>query len=234
MSLSTLKRSLDLEDASERAQKVRKNGLMRVPLKYIGFHPSNRGGLMISGHHVHEVAHDCMANKVKLQRYGHVDLIEIPPERLDEIRKINREKCEADGLLPSFSPEMTYVCASKAHFVHAQKLFQEQGRTLFNKGEDTIRLRAGDSEGREISANGVMASIYSSTLFKDEAALEALCSEDNFKCHVQLGEDEMQAFGPVHKKRKRLVKLPENKILKRMQSSGAGQFIEEWQEFTED
>ena len=61
---------------------------------------------------------------------------------------------------------MKYVCASKTHFVHAQKLLQQQCRTLFNKGEDTIRLQAGDSEGQQISAQGVMASIYSSTLFK--------------------------------------------------------------------
>ena len=169
MSHSSLKRSnvlLELEDASDRAQKVRKHGLVRVDVKYVGFLPSNRGGLGISGHHVHEVAWDCMANKVKLTRYGHVDIIEIPPERLDEIRKTNREKCEAEGLLPSFSPEMKYVCASKTHFVHAQKLLQQQCRTLFNKGEDTIRLQAGDSEGQQISAQGVMASIYSSTLFK--------------------------------------------------------------------
>ena len=134
-----MERQFELEDAGDRAQKHRKPGLVRVPLDKIGFSPGNRGGLGVAPHHVHEVAWDCIANKTKLHRYGHVDLIEIPAEALQEIRKANRERCEADDLMPRCAENIQYVCGSKTHFVHGQKLAKDGTRTLFNKGE--IRLR---------------------------------------------------------------------------------------------
>ena len=87
-----MKRPHELEDAGDRVQKHRKPGLVRIPLDKIGFWPGNRGGLGVASHHVHEVAWDCIANKTKLQRYGHVDLIEIPAEYLQQIRTANRKR----------------------------------------------------------------------------------------------------------------------------------------------
>ena len=72
-----MKRHHELGDASDRAQKARKHGELRVPLDKIGVWPGNRGGLGLSSHRARDVAWDCMANKTKLQRYGHVNLIEI-------------------------------------------------------------------------------------------------------------------------------------------------------------
>ena len=114
-------------------RKKRKQGCMRIPLDRIGFWPGDRGGLGISSHHMHEVAWDCVANKTKLHRYGHVDLIEIPSDLLVQSRQENRERCEADKLMPRFPPVMQYVCASKTHVVHAQKLGEEGTRTLFQR-----------------------------------------------------------------------------------------------------
>ena len=108
-----MKRPHDIEDAGDRAQRQRRPGLVRIPLDKIGFWPGNRGGLGISAHHVHEVAWDCLANKTKLQRYTCVDLIEIPEECLKAIRDENRERCEADSLMPRLSAKIQFVCASK-------------------------------------------------------------------------------------------------------------------------
>ena len=60
-----------LEDAGDRAQKRRKMGQMRISLDRIGFWDANRGGLGLSSDHVHEMAWDCLANKTKIERYGH-------------------------------------------------------------------------------------------------------------------------------------------------------------------
>ena len=83
-----------------------KPGCVRIPLDQIGFWPGNRGALGISSHHVHEVAWDCKCNKTKLQRYQHVDLIEIPQEQLLQVRDANRERCEVDAFMPHFRPQM--------------------------------------------------------------------------------------------------------------------------------
>ena len=128
-----MKRHAPLEDAADRARKKRKWELARVPLEQIGFWEGNRGGLGCSGYHSHEVAHDCLANKTRLQRYGHVDLMEVPKEHLDQFRETNRQLCESDPLMPRFSAKMVYATAGKTHFVHAHKLAQDGNRTLFNK-----------------------------------------------------------------------------------------------------
>ena len=83
-----------------------------------------------------------MANKPKLQRYGHVDLIEIPADLLQQIRAENSSRAEADPLLPRFSPEMEYVFASKTHLVLAQKLAMAGSRSLFNMGRSGHSLAA--------------------------------------------------------------------------------------------
>ena len=125
--LAAMKRSgaeAGMTDPSDRAQLKRTIGLRRVHLRFLGFWPGNRGTLGISAHHCHEVAFDVMTRRTKLARYGHVDLIEIPKEKLEEIREANRLECEAEPLLPRYSPDMIYVMGSKTHFVHAHKLAQ--------------------------------------------------------------------------------------------------------------
>ena len=115
-----MKRSID--DAGDRAHSHQKQGLVRVPLSHIGFWPGNRGGIGVCAFHVHEVAHDCTANRTKRQRYDHVDIIEIPNSERQQILDANRNLCDTNALMPRFSPNLQYVCASKTHFVHAQKL----------------------------------------------------------------------------------------------------------------
>ena len=134
-----MKRPHEIDDACDRAQTHRKPGLVRIPLEKIGFWPSNRGGPGISSYHVHEVAWDCKANKTKLQRYQYVDLIEIPKDCVQHILDVNRERCAADGLMPRFSPHLHYVCASKTHVAHAQKLAKDGSRSMFNTGEVPLR-----------------------------------------------------------------------------------------------
>ena len=233
-----MKRSHDLEDAGDRAQKHRKPGLVRIPLEKIGFWPNNRGGLGVCSHHIHEVAWDCTANKTKLQRYQHVDLIEIPQDQLQHVRDANRERCEGDAFMPCFSSHIQYVCASKTHFVHAQKLAKEGVRSIFNKGDVRIRWQEADTEGAQILEQGPLCAIYGSSLLHDIDATSALASDDNLNAGVQWGEDEMQAFGRVHEMMERLAPSQEGTaatidvMIASLQVSGLGQFsCEDWKEF---
>ena len=155
-----MKRQHELEYAGDRAQKKRKDGLVRISLDKIGFWPSNRGGLGISPYHMHEVANDCTANRTKLQRYGHVDLVEIPHDALEAARAANRDRCESRALMPRYSAEIKYVCAGKTHFVHAHKLAKDGSRTLFNKGDVSIRWPGADTEGALIVEQGPLCALY--------------------------------------------------------------------------
>ena len=69
---------LPQEDPADRALRKRKSGEQRIPTDRIGFWPGNRGGTGISSYHVHEVAQDCMQNKVRINRYSPVELVEVP------------------------------------------------------------------------------------------------------------------------------------------------------------
>ena len=108
-----------LGDASDRASHMLKPGQTRVPLEHIGFWEHNRGGLGVSSHHVHEVAHDVHTNKTKLSRYGAVALVELT-DNDDRQRHLdrNRELCETDPLMPKWSPSIKYACLTNTNFVH--------------------------------------------------------------------------------------------------------------------
>ena len=171
-------------------------GQCRIELKHIGFWPGNRGGLGINSHHVHEVANDVMANRTSLSRYQCVDIVEIPADMREQIHKVNRRKCESDPFMPRFSADIKYVCATKTHFVHAQKLAQEGGHALYNQGAGgSLKWKPEDTEGALILEKGPICVIYSSDLLNDVDALTALMGEDNANADIQWGEDEMQAFG---------------------------------------
>jgi hypothetical protein len=80
-----LKRRADaasLEDAGDRAARLRMPDCYRRDLATIGFHPGNRGGLGISPRYVHEVAYDGLQNGVKLRRYVAVCIVKIPERYL--------------------------------------------------------------------------------------------------------------------------------------------------------
>ena len=185
-----------LEDPVDRAQKYRKVGLVRLKIDQLGFHEWNRGGAGVIPYHVHEVAHDCLTNKVALYRYDHVDIVKVPLPVLAHWRAANKTKCLQNTLMPGFAPNIAYACLTKTHFVHALRLGAEGGRTLYNAGK--IALNFPDSpELSAIREDGVLCSIYSEDLWADDSALKALMLGDNLNAAVQAGEDEMQAFGRV-------------------------------------
>ena len=191
-----MKRS-NLECASDRAQKKRRAGVVRIGLEQMLFWPDNRGGMGVSGHHLHEVAWDCLANQTKVQRYNHVDLIEIAPDKLTEWVDANSARCNSDPFMPRCASNPKYVCVSKTHFVHAHKLAKDGSRCLFNKGTHPIRWQETDTEGKQILDQGPLCAIYDLELCNDPNAMNALTSEDNLNQAVQMGEDEMTALGRV-------------------------------------
>ena len=183
-----MKRSL--VDPADIAQKHRKIGLCRISLHQLGFLEENRGGLGISPYHNHEVAWDCVANGVKLNRYGHVDVVRLPANKLEAFRETNRNRCASEALMPTFSEEMVYGCLTKTHFVHSQKLANHEGkRTLFDEGKVAIAFAEHDEEARAIRESGVLCAIYDEKLLDDPDALNAIMGEDNLNESVQMRED---------------------------------------------
>ena len=186
-----------LEDPSDRAQRHRVADLERVYLDFIGFWHGNRG-MGISAHHVHDIAHDIVANRTQKGRYDYVMVVEIPEEFLAEVRRINAEMAKSDPLMPQcHADKIKYVCLGKTHFVHAQKLGKDGGRTLYNMGVDKIVWQQNDTEGAACSARGPTCAIYQSSLWYDADAMNALSLADNLNANVAMGEDEMQAFGRI-------------------------------------
>ena len=188
--------STSLEDASDRAAKHRCTGLRRIRLDQLGFWDENRGGLGCSGHHVHEVAWDMMANKIRPERYRHVAVLRVPLSMLPHFREKNANKAAADSLMPQCAANMVYACLTKTHFTHACKLGFE-GRTFFNEGKVKVAWRASDNEARAICDDGPLCAVYDASLMDDRAALEATMSDDNKDASVQMAEDEMSLFGKI-------------------------------------
>ena len=227
-----MKRSFTLESASDRAQKFRKVGKLRIPLDQIGFLPENRGGVGIIPHHVHEVAHDISCNGTKLCRYEQVEVVEIPEHRRKDVIEFNKQKCEGCKLLPKYSPNIKYGTLGKTHFVHAEKLFQEGGHCFYGDGGKVrIRLREGDLEGRDIMVNGPICVIYDEKLLDDYEALSSIMKDDNLNASIQMQEDEMSAFGRTDAICDVLTKgaahLDCSTVLDRLRASGLGVFSEQ-------
>ena len=189
-----------MEDACDRAHKMRVSGDVRIGLDQIGFWNINRGGMGLASHHLHEVTNSCCAHGIQLMRYQHVPIVEIPQEHLEEVRRYNRERCEEDPLMPKFSEHIKYVCVGKTHFVHALKLLKDGNRFLYNQQDvqSSIRLKPSDAEGKLTQSEGPVCAIFRPDLFKDREAMTALTSQDNLNASVQMEEDEMTAFGRVN------------------------------------
>ena len=134
MSKQGLKRGHEqLEDAGDRASRRQTVGLQRIPLDKIGFWPHNRGGIGFLSAHVHEVATDCMVNKVKRNRYHHVDVVKIPAKFLQEVRSVNATRFKSDPFAPRCPTEgIEYVAMTKTHFCLAHKLCKEGGLSLIH------------------------------------------------------------------------------------------------------
>ena len=191
------KRCKNIEHASDRAYHHREAGNQRVGLNKIGFWQLNRGGQGVDGHHVHEVAFDIISNSTKYSRYLEVALMKIPAEKLEEVRQYNRQLSEDDHFLPQCGSNIQFVCLTKTHFCHAHMLVREKCRTVYNQGTLKIAYRPDDSEGPKIIEEGPICAIYGQKLWDDPEAAKALASDDNLNANVQMGEDELQAFGRV-------------------------------------
>jgi hypothetical protein len=183
-------------DPLERAMSYREEGLLRKHCSDFGFHPVNRGTLGISSHHVHEVAWSCL-DGVQAQRYKVVDAVRVPSSVLDAWRLTNQQKCNSDMLMPKFSDTMRFALLTKTHFIHANKLNNDGNRTLFNKGDVTIKFKMEGSEAKKIFEDGFCVCLYKEELWYDKEALNALMRVDNEDADVQMKEDEMQFQGRV-------------------------------------
>jgi hypothetical protein len=231
---------VEVEDAADRAERKRNYGTVRVPANKIGFWPGNRAGTGINSIHVHEIARDIMFRK--RSRYEPVQLLEVPEALMKPFKAQNKEKCDSDPLMPAFSPDMEYVSVSTTHFSHACKLVIDGTHTLFNQsGLPKIRFNSDDSEGKEITSQGVLAVVYDQSIWEDEEAVIALSSLGNFNAAIDQGEDEMQAFGRINELVNRMNDtewkdkddIPVSAILEGVKhSSGFGHFSQDqWKDF---
>ena len=165
--------------ALARAKEYRKPHLERVNLDEIGFREMNRGGLGVSSDLTQFLASDIIDKMTQRVRYEYVDLIKIPKDSLHKVLSVNRDRCDADPLMPRFSTKIKYVCITKTHFVHAHKLAKDGTHTIYNRGEDPIRWQDADTEGAQIIEHGPLCAMYSSRMFKDIEATNALANADN-------------------------------------------------------
>ena len=72
-------------------------------------------------------------HKTKLDRYSYVAIVEIPADELDAVRAHSKERCDVDALMPSYSPRIKYITATKTHFVHAHKLAKDGKRVVLRE-----------------------------------------------------------------------------------------------------
>ena len=139
-----------------------------------------------------------MLHKIRLERYDAVHLLPLTDKIRQKFKEANEVKCNNNPLMPAYSPEMEWICATKTHFTHACKLSDEGTHTLFNqKNTQKIRFRPDCQEGKEISQHGVMAVLYEPSIWDDLAEVHALNALGNFNASIEQEEDEMQAFGHV-------------------------------------
>ena len=186
-------------DPMDRATALREEELVRMQLKKIGFHPSNRGGIGIAPVHVHEVAWGMLPpGKFKIERYKQMDVVKVPSKHLAEWRKINHDKCHSNALMPKFSPEMTVAALTKTHFSHAAKLFQDGNRSVFNENTKALKLQVGDKEGHKIlEEEGIVCCVYNEQLWDDPEALQAVMDQENENADIEMAVDEIQAQGRI-------------------------------------
>ena len=141
------------------------------------------------------MAHDCITNHIQLQRYHQINVVKVPANRQESWRAANKAKCEMEPLMPAYSPNMAYACLTHTHFTHAMK-FNGGGGTLFNDKLTAIKYKP-TPEQQAIAENGVLAVVYGEELWDDHEAMARVMLGDNLNAAVQVGEDEVQAFGRV-------------------------------------
>ena len=127
-------------------------------------------------------------------------LVEVPDDVKEKWLSANKLKWKCNPLLPRVDTKAMWLATIKnTHFVHAQKLVAEGGRTYKNmKDGKPLKLKEGDTEGKLIQKHGVTALLYTKELWKDKPALLALMREDNANADTNLAETELDAFGTVN------------------------------------
>ena len=188
---------MELHDAADGAVIHRRSGASRVNLAKICFNPQNRGGAGIWSYHVHEVARHIVTQGTSKQRYGHVEIVKLPLDKIQKAREANRLKCDQDPLMPPCSDAIEYVCLSKTHFSPAQTLLMSGWRTLLNAGKVPIVARKTDKEAPLILAEGMSVVIYEETLLQEPEAMQRLMTEDNLNAEAAMKEAEIQAIGRI-------------------------------------
>ena len=175
--------------AYDRALRLLKPGYKRVHLDEIGFMPDEidcpwmdlplMSPLSIEASHLHGVARMCAAMGATQPLGRHVDLAEIPSDHLQEVLNAIHAACEAEPLMPGFTPNIKYVCISQVHFVYAHKLAKEGSRTLYNDGLSPIKWLESDWDGANILEDRPVCAIYDSSLLLDIEAAMALAMRHN-------------------------------------------------------
>ena len=190
------RRRLLLTDAN-RAETYR-HGVQpgRVPLHLITWHASNRAHQGIMPLHAHAVAENISTHGTSLRRYKEVKLVEVPDTARNAWLAANEEKVKHNTLLANFSVMSQngtmYACLSCTHFVEAQKLILEGHRTHMDEPDGhALKLNEEDDEGNMIQSMGVQATVYTTKLWDDAAAILSIMQEDN-----AFGT-ELDAFGHV-------------------------------------
>ena len=152
--------------------------------------------------HAHTLARNISEYGTSVERYMSVKMVEIPDAVRESWLAAMKKKAKLSPLLANIEAMShtgtLYACLTCTHFVEAQKLILEGNRRYMDKPDGVrLQLREDDAEGRIIQTLGVTATVYSSTLWQDEAAIVALMREDNLDANVAKGETELDSFGHI-------------------------------------
>lgn len=180
-----------------------KAGRIRIPPEEIGFWPGSLQGHCVNGYDAHVVAHDLMTKTVCLARYSPLSLLEIPDHLLEQMKLENRQHCDKDALLPSFSPAMKYVVAKKQHFLAAVKLCLNESHRLYNESHKPIvKFSEDDPESKKIQSQGVLAQVYDKSIWADLEALYSVLEPQFFTNGLErTSTDEGQIINVERKER---------------------------------
>ena len=152
--------------------------------------------------HVHDVAYDICTKGTSKRRYGQVRLVEVPENFMKSWLSVNQREATMNPFLANFQAmshtETVYAALRCTHFVEAHKVISESGRTYRDQADGLrLRLKDDDYEGKMIQEKGVQATVYSTELWGDSAAILGLLREDNLNAATAKGENELDAFGHV-------------------------------------
>ena len=165
-------------------------GIVRLDVDLIGAHWLNRGGLPVSGKHVHHLWRTILDRHGFVRhRYDHAVVVEVPEGDLQRLREHNQQICDQDPLLPPASATMRYGSLTKTHLIYGLKCFKH-GTLRWDDTNEVMVVPKTATAVKEHLQNGIFAMVIDPQAYID--------SEDNLISIMLSGNLEQSVAMPEH------------------------------------